>query len=115
MMCVSCGNKAEEEKIQKANLKETIASMNEQNYREYAVLLSIKYELDEEKIFNLLKEEDNEFYDSLLDSDKSKKIPETLIRPISRNKIKAYSQKYGISPKVIASMFIDYKSMRSKD
>ena len=80
--------------------------MQEMQYREFAVLLSIKYKIDEDKVFDMLVGEM-----SLTDV-------EVLLGKgsgtVTKEKIIKYSKKYNISQDVIASIFIDYYSMHDE-
>ena len=94
--------KIQEEEKFKAIMQET----NEMRYREFAVLLSIKYKIDEDKVFDMLVGEM-----SLTDV-------EVLLGKgsgtVTKEKIIKYSKKYNISQDVIASIFIDYYSMHDE-
>ena len=72
-------------------------------YREDAVLLSTKYAVDEDRIFNFLIEL-NEMTDGNIDS---------LFAPFDRNRLVYYSRSYELSPQIIASVLIDYKAMHA--
>ena len=95
------------EKIQEEEKFKTIMQeMQEMQYREFAVLLSIKYKIDEDKVFDMLVGEM-----SLTDV-------EVLLGKgsgtVTKEKIIKYSKKYNISQDVIASIFIDYYSMHDE-
>jgi len=90
-------------------------------YREEAILLSMKYSVDEDKVFNLLVEK-SESIGKLLrkfgDKD-SEKIIDDIKKETrglnTKNRLTAYSKKYDIPSNIIASILIDYKSMRRCD
>lgn len=107
------GCKAEQTKPQKKN-NENIKILNEILYREKAVLLSIKYNIDEKKILNMLA--DYHVTEELLSGNKTtvyeSLVDESLFGKNKRKKITGYSQKYDIKPDVIAKIFIDFLAMK---
>ena len=100
------------EKIQEEEKFKTIMQeMQEMQYREFAVLLSIKYKIDEDKVFDMLVGGMSLGEMSLTDAIVFlEKASGTRIK----EKISEYSKKYNISQDVIASIFIDYYSMHDE-
>ena len=72
-------------------------------YREDAVLLSAKYKIEEDKIVNLLEEAAGGI------KIESGNISFT---SINMKRLVTYSEKYGLSPDIIASLLIDYQAMQ---
>ncbi len=105
--CVGvCGCETQQQKEHKA-LKDKERStesqkyINELDFRREAVLLSLRYKIEEEKIFNLLVEEGHtDTFEDPLSPNKN-----------TRKRIEEYSEKYGIPQDVIASIFIDYRDV----
>jgi len=75
--------------------------MLESCYRKYAILLALKYRVDEDKVFDLLAREDSPYDEGSWD-EFERKIGE---------RIKNYSEQYGIPIDIIASIYIDYEVM----
>jgi hypothetical protein len=99
-----------EQKEEEANTKEWYLEMF---YREPAILLALKYKVDENKVFSLLTDEDLVYGKGISDSLdvlEGKHSTENL-----KERIKAYSEQYGIPTDVIASIFIDYQAISPKE
>ena len=77
----------------------------EEEYRVPAILLALKYKVDEEAVFKLLAGESFLYGEGLscFDEPENKKK--------LRDRIKAYSEQYDIPIDIIASIFIDYEAM----
>ena len=102
--------KAEEIQLEE-KFKAIMQNTNEMQYREFAVLLSIKYKIDEDKVFDMLVGGMSLGEMSLTDAIVFlEKASGTRIK----EKISEYSKKYNISQDVIASIFIDYYSMHDE-
>ena len=71
-------------------------------YRNDAVLLAFKYKVNEEKVFNILVNENEILY-------KSEEELEDIFSGKNLNKrIKGYEEKYNIPTNIVASILIDY-------
>lgn len=106
------------EKIQsEKEFKASCQKMEEMQYRDFVVLLSMKYKIDEDKVFDMLVGGMSSRELSLL-TDNIESIIKHLEKMASgtwiKEKISEYSKKYNISQDVIASIFIDYHSMYDK-
>lgn len=98
---------SKEEKAQQDAL--AAVQFDEILYREPAVLLSVKYGVDENIIFSLLKEENNPNYFP------NEEFEDRLFGKNARTRIETYSQKYSLPQQTVASILIDYKAMHSND
>ena len=101
---VGCeGQQAKEIRLAKEKLEMKKAELKmereekEELYRVPAILLALKYKVEEDKVFNLLVKEDL-FYCFL-----GEKFTKNL-----RERIKDYSAQYGIPANIIASIYYDY-------
>ncbi|MEK7719556.1 MAG: hypothetical protein AAB347_08095, partial [Bacteroidota bacterium] len=77
--------------------EKNIVEVHEWIYRKSAVLLSLKYEMQEKDVFSLLIEYDN---DTMFGLEK-----------IIKNQILEYAKRFNTSPKTIAAVIIDFESM----
>lgn len=73
-------------------------------YREDAILLGLKYNIDDDKIFDLLIEWEDSF-DDRLSFEKSPKL---------KHLIEKLCKKYNINADIVAKILIDYKQMKTK-
>ncbi|MFH1902130.1 MAG: hypothetical protein ABIK26_07755 [Candidatus Omnitrophota bacterium] len=80
----------------------------EWRYRRDAILLALKYKIDEDKVFDILIKEENlsEIIENFEDFMSSKNL---------KKRIEHYSEKYNISTDIIASILIDYGTMQSRN
>ena len=95
--------KAEEIKNQKDYL--------ERFYRREAILLALKYRVDEEKVFKILVEEEDILYKDI----DIEKLEDFIYGENLKKRIKYYSDKYNIPTDIIASILIDYEAMQNED
>ncbi len=79
-------------------------------YRRDAVLLSLKYKVGEDKVFNILVNENDLTYKG---EEKFLDFFDNYIRK-ARQRIEEYSTKYDIPTDIVASILIDYELMQSK-
>jgi hypothetical protein len=100
----ACENK--EEKTGKRLLPPL--QVDEMLYRQTAVLLSVKYGVDEDSIFNLLKQDND------LNSLSTEEIRDRLTGTDMRTRIETYSKKYNLSPQTVASILIDNMAMHTE-
>ncbi len=100
--------------------KETIKAKNavlqtmEMQYRKDAVLLSLKYKVDENTVFDIISEKDRILLDVLDGKPKSTEDVFALYSKHAREKISAYHEKYEIPEDIIANILIDYYAMNCK-
>lgn len=109
---ILCGCETQQQKEQKVlkDKEEAIKAekeMNEYSFRREAVLLSLKYRIEEERVFNLLVDDQGiteENIETLADDIGGKNM---------RKRIEKYSNKYDIPQDVISSILIDYEIMHN--
>lgn len=107
--------KIKAEKIQsEKKFKAFLQNMVEMQYREFAVLLSMKYKIDEDKVLDMLVGGVSAIELSLLTGDIKSILEKEASGTRIKEKISEYSEKYNISQDVIASIFIDYHSMHDE-
>jgi hypothetical protein len=94
----------EERQKQEQTAKETQKILNEMSYRKEAILLAIKYKIEEDKVFNLLVETKAFSLESIQASLEG--------RPITKNRLNLLAEKYNIPIETLASILIDYYSMK---
>lgn len=100
--------KREEQQKQDKESKETQKLLNEFSYRKEAVLLSLKYKIDEEKVFSILTETqelNNIFQLENIQGELEGKS-------ITRNRLISLSEKFTIPIETLASIMIDYYAMQ---
>ena len=95
----------EERQKQEQTAKETQKMLNEMSYRKEAILLAIKYKIEEDKVFNLLVETKAFSLESIQASLEG--------RPITKNRLNSLAEKYNIPTETLASILIDYYSMKT--
>ena len=95
----------EERQKQEQTAKETQKMLNEMSYRKEAILLAIKYKIEEDKVFNLLVETKAFSLESIQASLEG--------RPITKNRLNSLAEKYNIPTETLASILIDYYSMKA--
>jgi hypothetical protein len=116
--------KEQKEKQLRASMEQKRARDRELKYRTEAILLSMKYKIDENIVFNMLSGQGLLEFDTQLDQyflgnsedqvDFETWLETWLIETPKkeRENILAYSKKYDIPPDIIASIFIDYEVMK---
>ena len=113
---IACEAETEKKRKAQAALNadpEHIAMMHELNYRQPAVLLSLKYDLAEDDVFKILVEYDSGI--SQLERMKKKKTDsDSLFVPMNKNEIFECAKKFNITPKTMAAIIIDFESMKQK-
>ncbi len=95
----------EERQKQEQTAKETQKILNEMSYRKEAILLAIKYKIEEDKVFNLLVETKAFSLESIQASLEG--------RPITKSRLNSLAEKYNIPIETLASILIDYYSMKA--
>lgn len=83
----------------------------EQFYRREAVLLSLKYKVDEESVFNIIVEEEDILYK---DAENMEDLDDFIFGKNLKERVRRYSEKYNIPADIIASILIDYEAKQSK-
>ncbi len=105
-----CENKHSKTKqMPKEETERKVKEFLEDFYRREAAILSLKYKVDEEKVFNILVAENDIMYT------KSDKESWDFLNNYSKNtrqRIESYSAEYNIPTDIIASILIDYDLMR---
>lgn len=86
----------------------------EMQYRKDAVLLSLKYKIDENTVFEIISEKDRVLLDVLDAKPMSAENVFALYSKHAREKISAYHEKYEIPEDIIANILIDYYAMNCK-
>lgn len=101
---IACDKKPQpHKKLTPEQIRATDREIEEDIHREKAVLLSCKYNLEMQRVLNLLIDLDND----KLDSDKT--------LDITKYKLLSYSKKYRIKINVIAAIIIDHRLMSCPD
>lgn len=82
-------------------------------YRYDAILLALKYKVDEEKVFNIIIDENDMTYSKEAGEIDMEGFFDRFTKK-ARQRIEGYSIKYDIPTDIVASILIDYKIMQRK-
>ncbi len=96
--------KKNEEQLKTEMIQIMFNKMAESSYRKEAILLAIKYKIEEDKVFNLLVETINFDLESIAASVEDKSN--------IKSRLSSLAETYNIPIEVLAHLFIDYYSMR---
>lgn len=102
-------NRAEKVEKSLSNQKEEEARTNEFSYRGDAVLLAIKYKVDEEKVFHFLVERKRTYSPGMT----VEELLKIYNNSITKNDLTLSSKKYDIPIDILAGILIDYNSMNT--
>lgn len=108
--CENKGIKEQEDKESHAEKDRKNAEVTEMLYRKDAVLLSLKYEVDDEKIFRMLIEMNP--IPGVTGSTSPEEFMKLVRGTNTKEKINSYSQKFDIPSGILASIIIDYENMQ---
>jgi len=117
ILLIGCENQQEKENRlarEKAEEIETREEIAEIMFRKDAVLLALKYQVDEEKLFNLLVGWRCRLLGNTLLND-TIGIYDEFTGKIAKERLEQYSKKYNIPLDVIAAILIDYEAMHCND
>lgn len=93
----------------KADIIQATAELKELSYRKEAVLLAMKYKVNEDVVFLILSDTDIAGSDDKFDDNL-----DFLLGKTTREVILKMSDKYKIPPEIIASMYIDFYSIKKE-
>lgn len=114
LLLIACEGESEKrrkEQIERNKDAENTAAVYEINYRQSAILLSLKYDLPEEDVFKILIDYDSGW--SMLE--RIEKRDDSLFVPMNKNEIIECAKKFNTSPKMIATLIVDFEAMKQKE
>ncbi len=100
--------KHEERQRQELNDKETQRLLNEMSSRKEAILLAIKYKIEDDKLFTLLTEAETQ--SGVLVNIQAALEGKSIW---TKSRLNSLSEKYNIPLETLASLLIDYYSMQA--